>query len=56
MRDEDLNRFSTVINSDKVVVPVDVDITKQPKWDVYQNNHFSMRKRLVEIFLKVVNK
>lgn len=56
MREEDCNRFSTVINSDKVVVPTNIDITKKPKWDVYQNNHFSMRKRLVEIFLKVVNK
>lgn len=28
MRDEDCNRFSTVINSDKVVVPVNVEITK----------------------------
>lgn len=35
MRDEDLNRFSTVINSDKVVVPVNIELTKKPKWDVY---------------------
>jgi hypothetical protein len=35
MRDEDCNRFSTVINSDKVVVPTNIDITKKPKWDVY---------------------
>jgi len=27
-----------------------------PKWDVYENNHFAMRKRLVTIFLKVANK
>jgi hypothetical protein len=27
-----------------------------PKWDVYENNHFAMRKRLVAIFLKVANK
>tara|TARA_B100000780_G_scaffold105642_1_gene73969 strand:+ start:79 stop:234 length:156 start_codon:yes stop_codon:yes gene_type:complete len=27
-----------------------------PKWDIYENNHFAMRKRLVTIFLKVANK
>lgn len=56
MRDQDCSRFSTVINSDKVVVPTNIDLSAKPKWDKYQNNHFSMRKRLVEIFLKVVNK
>ena len=56
MRDEDCSRFGTVINSDKVVVPCEIDLSAKPKWDKYQNNHFSMRKRLVEIFLKVVNK
>jgi hypothetical protein len=38
------------------VVPIDVSITTQPKWDVYENNHFAMRKRLVGIFLRVANK
>jgi hypothetical protein len=28
----------------------------KPKWDAFDNNHFSMRKRLVEIFLKACNK
>ena len=56
MRDEDLKRFSTEINSDKVVVPTDIALSTFPKWDVYENDHFAMRKRLVNIFLKVVNK
>ena len=38
------------------MVPTDVEITAQPKWDVFENNHFAMRKRLVDIFLKVANK
>jgi len=37
-------------------VPTDVKISAQPKWDVFENNHFAMRKRLVGIFLKVANK
>ena len=56
MRHTDVGRFQTEINSDKVVVPTDVEITAQPKWDVFENNHFAMRKRLVDIFLKVANK
>lgn len=56
MREQDCSRFQTEINRDKVVVPIEVNITSQPKWDVYENNHFAMRKRLVGIFLKVTNK
>lgn len=56
MRTKDVHRFTTEINTDKVVVPTDVDISAQPKWDVFENNHFAMRKRLVDIFLKVANK
>lgn len=56
MRNEDCHRFATEINRDKVVVPVDLKIESHPKWDVFENNHFAMRKRLVSIFLKVANK
>ena len=37
-------------------MPIETQITAQPKWDVYENNHFAMRKRLVGIFLRVTNK
>jgi len=56
MRATDTLRFATEINSDKVVVPTVIEITSQPKWDVYKNNHFTMGRRLVAIFLKVANK
>lgn len=56
MRSEDVSRFQTQVDSDKVVVPVKNEITSQPKWDVYENSQFAMRKRLVDIFLKVANK
>lgn len=56
MRDKDVNRFAAEVNLDKVIVPTKVEITEGPKWDVYENNHFAMRKRLVGIFLKVANK
>ena len=32
------------------------DITAKPKWDAFQNNHFALRRRLVNIFLRVSNK
>lgn len=38
------------------MVPIDNVLATQPKWDVFENNHFAMRKRLVGIFLKVANK
>jgi hypothetical protein len=50
------NKKTTELNSDKVVVPTNLEITLKPKWDVYQNSHFSMRKRLVGIFLRAANK
>ena len=56
MRDQDCHRFETEINRDKVIVPVEVNLCLEPKWDVYENNHFAMRKRLVDIFLKNANK
>lgn len=56
MREKDCHRFATEINSDKVVVPTDIKISDQPRWNIYDNNHFAMRKRLVAIFLKVANK
>ena len=56
MRLNDVTRFSTEINADKVVVPTKLDMTSQPVWDVYENSQFAMRKRLVDIFLKVANK
>lgn len=56
MRVRDLDRFAAEVNQDFVVVPVINEMVSGPKWDVYENNHFAMRKRLVNIFLKVANK
>jgi hypothetical protein len=56
MREEDCQRFATEINRDKVVVPTDINLAARPSWNVYENNHFAMRRRLVGIFLKVTNK
>ena len=58
MRNRDCTRFATVNNEDKVVVPITAakEITARPKWDSFQNNHFAMRRRLVNIFLRVANK
>ena len=58
MREQDINRYSTKVDSDKVIVPTTAlnDITAKPKWDAFENNHFAMRRRLVSIFLRVSNK
>jgi hypothetical protein len=56
MRRKDVHRFATELDLDKVIVPTDINVTKQPKFDQFENNHFAMRKRLVDIFLKVANK
>lgn len=56
MRERDTMRFATVVNADKVVVPTNIKLVEQPQWDMFKNNHFAMRKRLVSIFLKVANK
>ena len=58
MRHTDCNRFSTEVDSDKVVVDTMAaqEIVAKPKWDAFENNHFAMRRRLVSIFLRVSNK
>lgn len=58
MRHKDCTRFETHIDKDKVVVDITTggDITAKPKWDVFENNHFAMRRRLVAIFLRASNK
>ena len=56
MRDDDCHRFQTAVNRDKVIVPTNLKLAAKPRWDVYENNHFAMRKRLVSLFLKVANK
>lgn len=33
-----------------------LELRDKPKWDAFENNHFAMRRRLVEIFLRVSNK
>jgi len=58
MRSQDVTRFATQYDSDKVLVNTTVakEIAAKPKWDVFENNHFAMRRRLVNIFLRVANK
>ena len=58
MRKEDCTRYSTQLDRDKVVVDTTAssEIVAKPKWDVFENNHFAMRRRLVNIFLRVANK
>ena len=58
MREEDCTRFGTEVDRDKVVVDTSAvtDIVAKPKWDAFENNHFAMRRRLVNIFLRVSNK
>ena len=58
MREQDCTRFATEIDRDKVVVDTSAvtDIVAKPKWDAFENNHFAMRRRLVNIFLRVSNK
>lgn len=57
-RDEDCHRYTTEIDRDRVVVDTDIGkaLVAAPKWDVFENNHFSMRRRLVSIFLTVSNR
>jgi hypothetical protein len=56
MREKDVYRHNTEVNNDKVVVPAVNQITAEPKWDEHQNNHFTMTRRLNNIFLKTVNR
>ena len=35
MRRADRLRYATELNSDKVVVPTNLELSQKPKWDVY---------------------
>lgn len=39
-----------------MVIDTDIQLTDKPKWDAFENNHFAMRRRLVNILLKVSNR
>ena len=58
MRRQDCTRYTTQLDRDMVVVDTSAayEIAAKPKWDVFENNHFAMRRRLVNIFLRVANK
>lgn len=56
MRERDIHRYTPAIDEERVVVDTDLELTGKPKWDAFENNHFAMRRRLVDIFLKVSNK
>ena len=58
MRKVDCRRFALVSDTDFVVVDTTAkkDIKNRPKWHIFENSHFEMRKRLNMIFLRVVNK
>lgn len=56
MRERDVMRFQPVIDEDRVVVDTDLALSEKPKWDAFENNHFAMRRRLVNMFLKASNK
>ena len=51
----DLGRFETHYNKDKAVVDTDLPMQIEPNWDVYKNDHFALRKRCLDMFLKNVN-
>jgi hypothetical protein len=56
MRHRDTTRYSPVIDEDRVAVDTNIELKDKPKWDAFENNHFAMRRRLVNIFLKNSNK
>ena len=57
-RECDINRYKPEVDKDFVVVDTEVgnQLFDTPKWDKFDNNHFALRRRLVQIFLKVTNK
>ena len=50
MWEKDISRFAPAIDEDRVVVPVDIDLSEKPKWDALESNVFTLRKRLVGVF------
>jgi len=51
-----LNRFKHIFDSNKVVIDTDMNLAMKPNWDIYKNNHFALRKRCIDIFLKSMTK
>ena len=55
-RETDITRYSTDVDNDAAVIDTDLPLEKKPQWDIYQNNHFALRKRCLGILLRCVNK
>lgn len=48
-------RYVTETDNDRVIVDTDIPINMNPQLDLYQNNHFELRKRCLNLMLKYVN-
>lgn len=51
----DNTRYTTETDTDRVVVDTDLPMELNPQLDLYQNNHFELRKRCLDLMLKYVN-
>ncbi len=40
MRDRDIQRFAPIIDEDKVVVDINLDLAEKPKWDLFEDTTF----------------
>ena len=52
MRIRDLTRYETIFDKDKVIVDVDLPLESRPDWDIFKNNHFALRRKCLNVFLK----
>ncbi len=39
-----------------ILVDTDLPLIAKPNWDIYKNDHFALRKRCLDLFLKSINK
>jgi len=51
----DNTRYTTETDTDMVIVDTDLPMELQPQLDLYQNNHFELRKRCLDLMLKYIN-
>jgi hypothetical protein len=58
MREQDASRFKPEFNREAVFVEVDriAAMEAEPAWDILANNHFSTRRKLMDLIVKAANK
>jgi hypothetical protein len=52
-KDKDIHRYEAEDSNDRITIPVDIPLKAEPKWNVLNNDLFSLRQRNLNNLVKI---